>query len=381
MRNTAIGAAALGSNTTGEDNVAIGQASLLSNTLGLAHTAIGWSALKSNNGNRNYYNTAIGMSSLFSNTAGLSNTAIGSAALRSNTTSGDNTAIGLGALLSNTSGSENTANGTSALYRNTIGKANTAIGGNALFANTIGNDNIANGYVALYRNVNGSNNIATGAASLYNLTAGNNNTAFGFEAGRNLTQDSSNNILLGFRAGLNLNSASSNNIIIGNAATAADQSTIRIGTLGTQSRTFIAGISGTNVTNGQPVVVDPFGQLGVTLSSRRFKQDIRRMGDVRGALKHLHPVTFRYEEVDANGSKPIQYGLIAEEVQKVMPSLAAYNRDGSVDSVAYQVLPTLLLNAFQEQSHKISATKAKLEAAEVELAALSQTVRLAAHKP
>ena len=187
--------------------------------------------------------------------------------------------------------------------------------------------------------------------------------------------------MLGFRAGLNLKSSNSNNIIVGNAADIADQSTIRIGTLGTQSRAFIAGISGTNVTNGQPVVVDPFGQLGVTLSSRRFKQDIRRMGDVRGALKNLHPVTFRYAQADTNGSKPIQYGLIAEEVQKVMPSLAAYNGDGSVESVAYQVLPTLLLNAFQEQSREMSATKAKLEAAEAELDGLSKAVSLAALKP
>jgi hypothetical protein len=99
------------------------------------NTAVGASALLSLT--TGTFNTAAGLFSLMSNTEGQFNTAIGAGTLLGNTAD-QNTAVGAGALLSNTTGTENTANGTFALFSNTSGFGNTAIGSNALFSNTTG---------------------------------------------------------------------------------------------------------------------------------------------------------------------------------------------------------------------------------------------------
>jgi len=90
-------------------------------------------------------NTAIGASALFSNTTGIFNTTTGDRSLFSNTTGNYNTANGLQALFSNTTGISNAANGLQALFSNTTGSYNTANGDSALYSNTTGANNTANG--------------------------------------------------------------------------------------------------------------------------------------------------------------------------------------------------------------------------------------------
>ena len=77
-----------------------------------------------------------------------------------------------------------------------------------------------------------------------------------------------------------------------------------------------AGLSG-----AVPVVIDANGQLGTTSSSRRYKEDIQDMGDASSGLLRLRPVRFRYKQAYRDGSKPVDYGLIAEEVAQVYPDL------------------------------------------------------------
>jgi hypothetical protein len=103
------------------------------------------------------------------------------------------------------------------------------------------------------------------------------------------------------------------------------------------------------------VVIDSAGQLGTVSSSRRFKEDIQAMGDVSNGLMHLRPVTFRYQKPFADGSKPIQYGLIAEEVAEVYPDLVAHSADGQIETVKYQVLDSMLLNELQRVSKENQA--------------------------
>ena len=101
---------------------------------------------------------------------------------------------------------------------------------------------------------------------------------------------------------------------------------MRIGTEGTQTATYIAGIVGTTLDNGVPVVVDTStGQLGVLPSSQRFKADIRPMDKASEAILALNPVTFRY--TSSNGATP-QFGLVAEEVEKVNPDLIVRDQEG-----------------------------------------------------
>jgi len=119
------------------------------------------------------------------------------------------------------------------------------------------------------------------------------------------------------------------------------------------------------------VLIDSTGKLGTMLSSRRFKEDIHDMGEASSGLLRLRPVTFRYKEASADGVRPVQYGLIAEEVAEVHPDLVVYSRTGEVETVQYHKLAPMLLNELQKQHRRIDALqaenaelKARLEAVE-----------------
>jgi hypothetical protein len=352
--NTAIGVSALQSNTTGSANTASGFQALLSNTTGSENTASGSSALQSNTTGSS--NTASGVNALVFNTTGSFNTASGASALFSNTTGSENTASGTGALFSNTTGSGNTASGTSALSRNTTGGSNTASGASALSFNT-GNHNTGTGQLALGNNATGSFNTASGSAALLFNRTGNGNIAIGASAGSNLTTGDSN-------------------IDIGNVGVAAEANTIRIGTGGTQTATFIAGIRGVTTANANAVavLVDSAGQLGTASSSRRVKDDIADMGKASSMLMQLRPVTFHYKSDRNPAGRTLQYGLVAEEVAKVAPGLVARSADGRIETVYYQFLAPMLLNEVQKQQRTIEAQAAELTKQTAELT--KQTARI-----
>jgi hypothetical protein len=103
----------------------------------------------------------------------------------------------------------------------------------------------------------------------------------------------------------------------------------------------------TGLGNAVPVLIDGNGQLGTVNSSRRYKEDIQDMSDASRGLMRLRPVTFRYRNPFADGSKPVQYGLIAEEVAEVYPDLVARSADGQIETLKYQVLDAMLLNEVQ----------------------------------
>jgi hypothetical protein len=339
--NTATGDSALASNTTGNNNTANGVEALFSNTTGSANTAGGVQALWSNTTGSG--NTATGTLALFSNTTGEGNTATGQRALNANTKGFDNTATGLNALRSNTTGESNTATGRVALLSNTTGGSNTATGRGALRGNTIGDSNTATGRGALNMNTTGSSNVATGYQALFNNTIGSGNIALGDSAGINLT-------------------TGNNNIDIGNFGVAGEANTIRIGAQGTQTSTFVAGISGVAVM-GPAVHVSSSGQLGAQASSRRFKDDIKPMDKASEAILALEPVSFRYKrEIDPDRTP--QFGLVAEQVEKVDPALVARDADGKPYTVRYESVNAMLLNEFlkeHRQVHEQGATIAELK--------------------
>jgi hypothetical protein len=282
-------------------------------------------------------------------------TFLGKDALAANTTGTDNTAIGGDALTSNTIGFGNTATGAAALLFNTQGYANTADGSFALYLNTEGYGNTAVGNAALTNNATGSANTAVGFQALRASSRGNNNTALGYGAGQNLTGD--NNVAVGFGAGQF--PLHDNNIDIGNQGGADDSGTIRIGTEGTQTATYIAGISATPLTHGAAVAVGitSDGQLGVRASSARFKEAIKPMDKASEAVLALQPVTFRYKKaLDPKGAP--QFGLVAEEVAKVNPDLVVADDQGKPFTVRYEEVNAMLLNEFLKE-HKRAEEQAK----------------------
>ena len=158
-------------------------------------------------------------------------------------------------------------------------------------------------------------------------------------------------VALGLQAGANLTTGS-NNIEIGNVGVAGDANMIRIGKQGTQTRTFVAGIFGSTVASGVGVIVNSSGQLGSVLSSERFKEAIRPMDKVSEAILSLQPVTFRYKnELDPNGVP--QFGLIAEQVDKVNPDLVVRGEDGKVTTVRYEAVNAMLLNEFLKEHRRV----------------------------
>jgi hypothetical protein len=367
--NTAEGQDALFSLTTGSSNTAIGFQALLSNTTGGANTANGNSALLENTTGGG--NTATGASALSSN-SGDQNTATGINALSRNTTANNNTADGAVALADNTTGADNTADGAFALANNTTASNNTATGFDALFTNTTGFNNTASGVSALLTNTNGFNNTATGFTALQNNTSGNSNTAAGDGALAGNTTGS-NNIAVGINAGLNLTTGS-NNIDIGAPGVAAESNTTRIGKQGTQKKTFIAGIRGVTVASGVGVIVGTSGQLGTVVSSARFKEAINPMDKTSEAIHRLQPVTFRYKE-ELDPDKIPQFGLIAEEVEKINPDLVARDEDGKVMTVRYEAVNAMLLNEFLKEHQKVEEQGAIIAQMKKQIETLAATVR------
>ncbi len=177
------------------------------------------------------------------------------------------------------------------------------------------------------------------------------NLALGLDALGNRTTGT-NNIAIGNNAALNVVGGNSNNIHIGSFGSGGDSGTIRIGN--GQTSLFAAGVRGmtTGANNAVGVVIDSNGQLGTVSSSRRFKEDVEEMG-VSQDLLRLKPVLYRYTQPFADGTRPIQYGLIAEDVEKVFPNLVAHSAGGRIETVKYQVLSPMLLNGIQRQQAEL----------------------------
>jgi predicted ribosome quality control (RQC) complex YloA/Tae2 family protein len=110
---------------------------------------------------------------------------------------------------------------------------------------------------------------------------------------------------------------------------------------------------------GTSVVVNSNGRLGTVASSQRFKDDIKPMDKASEAILALKPVTFHYKkEVDPNGIP--QFGLVAEQVEKVNPDLVARDEEGKVYTVRYEAVNAMLLNEFLKEYRKVKQQEATI---------------------
>jgi len=307
-----------------------------------------------NNGDIDISNNLTKNGALFLHATGGFATFVGPNAGNSTTTGTGNTAVGYGALNKTTSGLSNTAVGLEALSFNTEGTLNTAVGQAALLTVTTASENTGIGADAL-RMTTSCCNTAVGTSSLDRNTTGTSNTAVGQFAGQ-LATTGSNNIYLGAN-------------VLG---TAGESNTMYLGLVGTQTKTVIAGVRSitTGAADAVNVVIDSNGQLGTINSSRRLKEDIQDMGDASTALMKLRPVTFRYKQPYTDGSKPRDYGLIAEEVELVYPDLVAHLANGEVETVQYHKINAMLLNELQKQHRLLQQQRREIDVLEARLAAL-----------
>ena len=323
--NTVFGNSAFGNNTTGTNNTAVGNAALENNTTAINNTAVGAGALQNNIAAS--YNTAVGRNALENNTTGGQNTAVGNAALENNTTAVNNTAVGVNALLNNTTASNNTAVGNGALLNNTIGTQNTAVSRSALQSNTTG-----------------SYDTAVGVNALLNNTTASNNTAVGYQAGDIIT-------------------TGSRNVIIGqgtdpSAEDGIDQIVVGYSLTGKGNDTAYVG--GTNGAYNEKNVT-----TWETTSDERIKKNIEDNNTGLDILSQIQVRNFEYRTPDEITNLPshsaiekdgVQLGVIAQEIQKVLPECVSENSTG-VLSVNTDPLVWYLINAVKELKAEIQALK------------------------
>jgi hypothetical protein len=316
-------------------------------------------------------NTAGGTFTL-NNTTGVFNTGFGYQSLLYSTTANDNAAFGAWSQ-SRIIGGRNTAVGAYALHgsnipSNNTGHDNTALGYSTLYNTSTGSNNAAvGGFKALYLNTTGSHNTASGTFALYSNTTGNYNSAYGFQTLKALSIGAGN-LALGKNAGVNLTQGY-NNIYLVAPGAKKENGVIKIGNSNNHKRAYIAGIRGvkTNQSNAVQVVIDSNGQLGTINSSARFKKDIHDMADASRKLMQLRPVTYHYKDSDGNGENPIEYGLIAEEVEKIYPDLVAHDAEGKVETVQYRKLIPMLLNELQSQNQLMQQQAKEIAALRVQV--------------
>lgn len=292
-------------------------------------------------GGNNNSNTALGRLALDSNVSGTSNTAVGNSALQSNTGTA-NTAVGNGAMLNNTA-SNNVALGAAAMNANTTGTQNTALGRQALFSNTTSNNNTAVGFQSLYSNT-AEKNTAVGHSALQNNTTGTSNVAVGLQAGGAITTGT-RNVIVGALSDIS-------------AVTGVDQVVVGYNLTGKGDDTaFIGGTAGAynekNVTTWE------------TTSDERIKKNITDNNDGLSVLSQIQVRNFEYrtpEEITdlpshaAIKQEGVQLGVIAQELQQVLPECVSENSTG-VLSVNTDPLVWYLINAVKELKAEIETLK------------------------
>ena len=275
----------------------------------------------------------------------------GSGNINASNSGSSNYALGAGALASLTSGNYNVALGQNTGTSLTSGGVNTIIGQNAGITCTTSVQNVLVGANAGTGITTGSNNTCVGYFSGYHLGSGGSNVLVGANAGANLTGSDSYNVMLNHEG-----SAGENNYFVVGSGTGTGAAQI--------NNVYIYGINGRTVTGGVSVITAASGKLGTSTSSLRFKKNVEDMGSSSAALYDLRPVTFNYKEssefdVTVEDSNMLQYGLIAEEVEGIMPDLVAYDDQNRPENVRYLYLIPMLLNEIQKLEKRVAELESK----------------------
>jgi hypothetical protein len=333
-------------------------------------------------GGASVLNTAVGNLALASNSSGTQNSAFGNGALNTNSSGGNNTAIGYYAQVFNTTGGNNTSVGNQALYSNTTASYNTAVGYQALYSESTSSNNTAVGYQAGYSH-NGSAgayaNTYIGYQAGYAATSGYVNTFVGYNAGSAVTTGLLNTIVgayTGNSGGLDIRTSSGNIVLAdgsGNPryyfdAASGDWFLNQI-TAGYYCLMRYKNQAGSYFSVGTQAGASPNFQiynpsgggvyLGYSASSWTGVSDAKLKnitGEISNGLskvQQLRAAEFTWKHDDTN--EP-QVGLIAQDVQKVLPEAVSEN-EGNLGVRYTEVIP-LLVAAIKELKAEFDAYKA-----------------------
>lgn len=352
--NIGLGNSTLYANTSGGDNVAIGYAALSKNTTGSNNIALGYQTMWKNTIGIN--NIALGRHVLFNNTSGWYNISSGFEALYSNTTGSRNIAFGYRTLYFN-NGDDNIATGHGALLANTTGNRNIGTGISSLQSNTTGNDNLALGYQPLNRNETGNNNIAIGNFALADNVGGSNNVAVGISAGgyTGSSNDKSGGVFIGFRAGQSELNDNKLYIENSNSTTPLLYGDFSSDELGINWDSAVA-LPNTLSVNGNASKTTAGSWLAN--SDKRLKKDITYMNSelMLNQILKMKGATYYWNDNKTGLERPtnIQYGFIAQDLQKVWPTKVAPDKQGYLQT-AYGDYDPMFVEAIKALNNKIES--------------------------
>src|SRR5207245_4379227 len=115
---------------------------------------------------------------------------------------------------------------------------------------------------------------------------------------------------------------------------------------------------------------------GTATSSARFKEANQPMDKASEAIFSLKPVTFRYKQaLDPTGIP--QFGLVAEDVEKVNPDLVARDEQGKPYTVRYEGVNAMLLNEFLKEHRKVEALEATMAKQQEEFQSVTKQLQAA----
>jgi hypothetical protein len=358
--NTALGASALNSNTTGATNTSIGYQALQANTTSSNNIAIGYRALFAKTTTDGYV-VAIGNNAGIAITTTGYSTIVGHNSFTGISTAYGNTGFGYGSGTQTTTGEFNSFIGgpDGATYGigsfNTTGSENVIVGSKGSFKNnTTGGYNTGLGSAVLVL-CTGNYHTAIGQNTLAAVTSGSGNTALGLGSGNTISTGN-----WGIYVGANANASGANVVNEINIGTAAGGST----TTGKGSSTGFINPAGGGVYQGNNA------STWSTTSDQRLKKNIVDNTDGLNVINCIRIRNFEYrlpEEVDAE-LKPtdaikkagIQLGVIAQELQAVLPDCVKQESTG-VLSVNPDNLTWYLVNAVQELSAEVASLKSQLK--------------------
>lgn len=342
--------------TTSVGTLSIGGARFLHAGGDASNTFVG--ASSGNRTNATIGNTGIGQITLQSIAGGISNTIVGHASGNALVNGSFNCSLGEGSLFNS-----GDLTGCVAIGWHTqisaSGNYNVGIGYSVMTGGVSGTDNFGGGRACLGSLGAGNGNVAIGATSAQNITTGSNNTVLAYNALAGSFNTGSTNLILGTGSGNSYTAAESNNILLANSGVASENNTMRIGTSGSGTgqvnRAYVAGVNGVTVT-GSAVLCATDGQLGTVVSSEKYKKDIQTLES--SEILELRPVSFLYKNDETQFP---QVGLIAEEVEKVIPRLCVYDNSGQLQSVKYHEIPTYLLLEIQKLNKRIEFLERELK--------------------
>jgi len=413
--NIGIGSNALYNNTTGESNVGIGEIALITNSTGHYNVGIGrYAASKTTSQD----NTAVGHQALYNNAAGAGNTAFGAYAGLSNTSGSNNTSVGYQAYYANTkTGNQNVAIGYQAIYSaNGAGSHNVGIGSESLRILTSGSYNNIIGQRAGYSLTTGQGNTSLGTYSLYNDASGSYNTGIGYNACAAVT--GSNKSCFGYNSGNATipNGFTSNNTtvetIIGSGAgnIYLHSGTVYVETNaenkdnGTGAHFKTAGdihansyiTAGTYLTTGSYATIGTYANVGTNLAvgtntytNFLYTNEIRnrtspgstdtviygtlygqvhiisdkKLKNIEGfantGLKEINKLdVYRYKY--KNDPETQRIGLIAQDVEKVIPNAVQKGKDGYL-SISQEHIIYTMFNAIKDLDKLYQSLKSKFQ--------------------